>query len=70
MRPSRPWTGARRYAAHGDFAINAAMVLSVPYPLRFLFDSRPEVTGRVLGIVDRCIAAHLIKTAGLSHNAA
>jgi hypothetical protein len=26
-------------------------VLSVPYPLRFLFASRPDVKGRVLGIL-------------------
>ncbi len=41
-------------------------VLSVPYPLRSLFASRPEVMGRVLGIVHRCIATHLIKKAGFS----
>ena len=41
-------------------------VLSVPYPLRFLFASRPEVMGRVLGIVYRCIATHVIKKAGFS----
>lgn len=33
-------------------------VLSAPYPLRFLFASRPEVTGRVLGIVYGCIDTH------------
>jgi hypothetical protein len=36
-------------------------VLSVPYPLRFLFASGPSVMGEVLGIVYRCIATHLIK---------
>jgi len=41
-------------------------VLSVPFPLRFLFASRPEIMGRVLGIVYRCIATHLIKKAGFS----
>jgi hypothetical protein len=41
-------------------------VLSVPYPLRFLFASRPAVMGRVLGIVYRCIATHLTKKAGFS----
>ena len=45
-------------------------VLSVPYPLRFLFASRPEVMGRVLGIVYRCIATHLIKKAGFSRKTA
>jgi len=34
-------------------------VLSVPYPLRCLFASRPEVMGGVLGIVYRCIVAIL-----------
>jgi hypothetical protein len=41
-------------------------VLSFPYPLRFLFAHRPEVMGRVLGIVYRCIATHLTRKAGFS----
>ena len=45
-------------------------MLSVPYPLRFLFASRPDVMGRVLGIVYRCIATHLIKKAGFSRKTA
>jgi hypothetical protein len=45
-------------------------VLSVPYPLRFLFASRPDVMGRVLGIVYRCIATRLIKKAGFSRKMA
>jgi len=28
-------------------------------PIRFLFASRPELMGRVLGIVHRAISAHL-----------
>lgn len=36
-------------------------VLSFPYPLRFLFASRPEIMGEVLGIVYRTLATHLIK---------
>jgi hypothetical protein len=32
-------------------------VLSVPFPLRFLFASHPAVMGKVLGIVYRTIAA-------------
>lgn len=39
-------------------------VLSFPYPLRFLFARRPEVMGRVLGIVCRCIATHLTSRPG------
>ena len=45
-------------------------VLSVPFPLRFLFASRPDVMGGVLGIVYRCNATHLIKKAGLSRKTA
>jgi len=41
-------------------------VLSFPYPLRFLFASRPEIMGRVLGIVYRVIATHLIERADFS----
>jgi hypothetical protein len=44
--------------------------LSVPYPLRFLFARRPTVMGRVLVIVYRCIATHLIKKAGISRKTA
>jgi hypothetical protein len=36
-------------------------VLSFPFQLRFLFASRPQLMGRVLGIVYRAISAHLIK---------
>jgi hypothetical protein len=45
-------------------------VLSVPYPLRFLFASRPAIMGKVLNIVYRTVATHLIKKAGLTHNTA
>ncbi len=41
-------------------------VLSFPYPLRFLFATRPATLSQVLGIVYRCIATHLIKKAGYS----
>ena len=45
-------------------------VLSFPYPLRFLFASRPAIMGQVLGIVYRCVATHLIKKAGFSRKTA
>ena len=45
-------------------------VLSVPYPLRFLFASQPKVMGRALGIVYRCIATHLIRKAGFTRKTA
>ncbi len=41
-------------------------VLSVPFPLRFLFATDPEALTAVLGIVCRAIAAHLIRKAGLT----
>jgi hypothetical protein len=45
-------------------------VLSIPHPLRFLFASQPAVMGRVLGIINRCIATHLIKKAGHTRDTA
>jgi len=45
-------------------------VLSFPFQLRFLFASRPELMGRVLGIVYRSIATHLIKKEGFTRNTA
>lgn len=45
-------------------------VLSFPYPLRFLFATRPAVMGKVLGIVYRSIASHLIRKAGCTHKTA
>lgn len=45
-------------------------VLSFPFQLRFLFASRPELMGKVLGIVYRAIASHLIKKAGLTQKTA
>ena len=38
-------------------------VFSVPFPLRFLFASRPAIMGKVLGIVYRAIATHLSRKA-------
>ena len=42
-------------------------VLSVPFPLRYLFATEPAAMGAVLGIVYRAIASHLVRKAGLSH---
>jgi len=36
-------------------------VLSVPFPLRFLFASQPKIMGKALGIVYRTIATHLAR---------
>jgi hypothetical protein len=41
-------------------------VLSVPFPLRFLFASNPRVMTRVLAIVYRTIATHLTHKAGFT----
>jgi hypothetical protein len=41
-------------------------VLSVPFPLRFLFASNPQVMTRVLSIVYRAIATHLTHKAGFT----
>jgi hypothetical protein len=45
-------------------------VLSVPFPLRFLFASQPHVMSKVLGIVYRIIATYLIKKAGYNKKTA
>ena len=45
-------------------------VLSVPFPLRFLFASQPRVMGKVLRIVYRTISTYLIKKAGHSKKTA
>lgn len=45
-------------------------VLSFPYPLRFLFASKPEAIGPVLGIVQRVIAGWLADQAGIDRASA
>jgi len=67
-----PSCGARRMADSAallvdDILPHQAMrqwVLSVPFPLRYLFASKPAVMGKVLGIVHRAIATHLVHKAG------
>jgi ribosomal protein S27E len=69
-----PSCGARRMAESAALLVDEVFpeqpvrqwVLSFPYPLRFLFASRPAIMGKVLGIVYRAIAAHLVKKAGFS----
>ena len=39
---------------------------SVPIPLRFLLASRPDIMGKVFGIVYRTLATHLIHQAGFT----
>jgi hypothetical protein len=45
-------------------------VLSVPFPLRFLFASQPKIMGKALGIVYRTIATHLTRKAGYTKTTA
>ena len=69
-----PSCGARRMAESAALLVDEVFpeqpvrqwVLSVPYPLRFLFASRPDIMGAVLAIVYRVIATHLARQAGFS----
>jgi len=45
-------------------------VLSFPYPLRFLFASKPEAIGPVQGVVQRVIAGWLADQAGIERASA
>ena len=73
-----PSCGARRMAESAALLVDEVFpeqpvrqwVLSFPYPLRFLFASRPAIMGQVLGIVYRVIATHLIKKAGFTRKTA
>ncbi len=70
-----PSCGARRMAESAALLVDEVLpeqpmrqwVLSFPFQLRFLFASRPEIMGWVLGIVYRVIATHLVKKAGHTH---
>ena len=67
-----PSCGARRMAESSALLVDEVFphqpvrqwVLSFPFQLRFLFASRPAITGQVLGIVYRVISTHLVKKAG------
>lgn len=69
-----PSCGARRMVESAALLVDEVLphqpmrqwVLSVPFAIRFLFASNPAVMGRVLGIVNRAIATHLIKKAELT----
>jgi hypothetical protein len=45
-------------------------VLSFPFQLRFLFASYPDLMGKVLGIVYRTLATHIIHKAGFTNSTA
>ncbi len=73
-----PSCGTRRMAESAALLVDEVLpqapmrqwVLSVPFPLRFLFAARPKIMGEVLGIVYRAIATHLIKKAGYTKTTA
>ena len=68
-----PSCGARRMAESARHLVEEVFgprpvrqwVLSVPFPLRLLFASKPEVIGPVLGIVQRIIGSWLADQAGI-----
>ena len=45
-------------------------VLSVPFPLRWLFASEPRVLSKALEVVTRAISTYLVKKAGFTHTIA
>ncbi len=69
-----PSCGARRMVESAALLVDEVLphepirqwVLSFLFLLRFLFASRPVITGQVLGIVNRVISMHLVKKAGYS----
>ncbi|QKK01892.1 MAG: hypothetical protein HND55_03985 [Pseudomonadota bacterium] len=73
-----PSCGARRMADGAAWLVDQVFperpirqwVLSLPFPLRFLLATHPMLIGRVLGIVYRVIAGHLIRQAGLTQQSA
>ncbi len=73
-----PSCGARRMVESAALLVDEVFphqpvrqwVLSFPFQLRFLFASRPAITGQVLGIVYRVISTHLAKKAGYSKKVA
>jgi ribosomal protein S27E len=73
-----PSCGARRMAGTAALLVDKVLpqqpirqwVLSLPFALRYLLATRPEVVTQVLGIVYRAISGHLIRQAGLTRASA
>ncbi len=73
-----PSWGARRMAESAALLVDDVFprepirqwVLSFPFQLRFLFASYPELMGKVLGIVYRILATHIIHKAGFTKSTA
>ncbi|MBT3039875.1 MAG: transposase zinc-binding domain-containing protein [Candidatus Thiodiazotropha sp. (ex Codakia orbicularis)] len=73
-----PSCGARRMAESAALLVDEVLpeqpirqwVLSFPFQLRFLFASRPQLVGRILGIVYRVLSAQLIQKVGFTRKTA
>jgi len=73
-----PSCGARRMAESAALLVDDVFprepirqwVLSFPFQLRFLFASYPDLMGRVLGIVYRSLATHIIHKTGFTRSTA
>jgi len=69
-----PSCGARRMVETAALLVDNVLpqqpvrqwVLSLPFALRYLLATRPELVTQVLGIVYRAISGHLIRKAGLT----
>jgi len=67
-----PSCGARRMVESAALLVDEVLpkkpirqwVLTVPFPLRFLFAAYPELMSKVLGIVTRTLSTHLAHQAG------
>jgi Putative transposase/Transposase zinc-binding domain len=73
-----PSCGARRMTETAALLVDEVLplqpvrqwVLSLPFALRYLLATRPDVVTQVLGIVYRAISGHLIRKAGLKRASA
>lgn len=77
-RGFRPSCGARRMAESAALLVDEVLpavpirqwVLSFPYQLRLLLAQQPDMMGKVLEIVYRTLATHLIRIAGFNKHSA
>jgi hypothetical protein len=60
----------RLWEANGFVTFINDNVVSVPFPLRWLFASEPRVLSRALEVVTRAISTYLVKKAGFTHKTA
>jgi len=73
-----PSCGARRMVESAALLVDSVLphkpirqwVLSVPFPLRWLFASEPRILSKALEVVTRAISTYLIKKAGFTHKTA